>query len=349
MKKTNLIEVCFKTIIFMVAVVCVMQFNAFTSKASLRGDSVEEQIFYYLKDEMGLSNAAACGILGNVRAESNFNPKALGDGGTSYGICQWHSSRWTDMKTYCNANGYDWTTLEGQLHFLTYELSNVYTVTYGIIYDNNDNVDASNTENGAYNVGYYFCINYEKPANAESKAQYRGNLAKNTYWPKYSSYTDDDDEDTDDEESEGSYLTTGKVYTVDGIKYKALSKKTVGVKGATNKKITSLTIGDKVTIDGRKYPIVRICDGAFKNYKKLVKVTLGTRITVIGKNAFYNCKKLKKIVINSEDIETFKSNAFVKIKAKAKIFISECIADEYEPLIKAVANADVKIKYIEED
>ena len=49
---------------------------------------------------MGLNNAAACGVLTNIQCESSFNPEVLGDGGTSYVICQWHNERWTRLQKY---------------------------------------------------------------------------------------------------------------------------------------------------------------------------------------------------------------------------------------------------------
>lgn len=68
----------------------------------------------------GLSAAVACGIAGNIQHESNFNTAAVGDGGTSFGICQWHYDRGVRMKQMAGA---DWANnLTGQLDFLWYEL-----------------------------------------------------------------------------------------------------------------------------------------------------------------------------------------------------------------------------------
>ena len=84
---------------------------------SMLTSATETAIYDYLKYTMGLNTAAVCGILANIEKESDFNPHALGDSGTSYGICQWHNTRWTDLKNYCNNNGYDWTTIYGQVRF----------------------------------------------------------------------------------------------------------------------------------------------------------------------------------------------------------------------------------------
>ena len=96
---------------------------------------------------------------------------------TSYGICQWHADRWTNLKNYCNKNGYSWTTLNGQLNYLKYELS---TNQYNYIYRYLKGV--SNDANGAYNAGYYWCYKFEVPQYRAQKSITRGNSAKNTYW-----------------------------------------------------------------------------------------------------------------------------------------------------------------------
>ena len=85
---------------------------------SVTNSSNETTIYNFLVNDMNLNTAAACGMLANIYHESGFNPNATGDGGTSYGICQWHDSRWIAMKNWCNSNGYDWTSLNGQLHYL---------------------------------------------------------------------------------------------------------------------------------------------------------------------------------------------------------------------------------------
>ncbi len=151
------------------------------------GDSTSENenaCFYYFVETMKLTPAAACGILSNIRAESNFNTGALGDSGTSYGICQWHNSRWTALNSYCEKNGYDPASLDGQLHYLQYELESSYYKR--LVLDPIKGYE--NSAQGAYDSAYRFCVYFEVPANKESKGAYRGNYARDTYWPKYGGY-----------------------------------------------------------------------------------------------------------------------------------------------------------------
>lgn len=151
------------------------------SPISASAASNEETIYNYFISEMGMNTAAACGVLANIKCESNFNPNALGDNGTSYGICQWHNDRWANLKNHCNNNGLDWHSLSGQLSYLKHELENV--KRFSSVYSTLKSV--TNTAEGAYQAGYKWCYTFEVPANYESVSVTRGNSAKNTYWPKY--------------------------------------------------------------------------------------------------------------------------------------------------------------------
>lgn len=139
----------------------------------------ENTIYNFLRNEMGYNKAAAVAVLANINAESGFNPNLYGDGGTSYGICQWHNGRLTALKNFCANNCYDYTSLYGQLKYLQYDL----TYNYRSVDRYLRNV--SNNQNGAYNGAAYFCKVFEVPANKEYMADIRGNSAMNTYWYRH--------------------------------------------------------------------------------------------------------------------------------------------------------------------
>lgn len=156
----------------------------YISEAALSHDAAERQIYQYLTTQVGLSKAAACGVLANMKHESDFNAHALGDDGTSYGLCQWHDTapnfgRWTNLKDYCKANGLDDTELSGQLEFLHFELQTYFPGLLGSL------KAVADTAEGAYDAAYAWCTQFEKPANMEQEGQARGDLAVTTYWPKY--------------------------------------------------------------------------------------------------------------------------------------------------------------------
>ena len=138
--------------------------------------SNEEKCYLYLTREMGLNTAAASGILANIRRECNFNPDS---GSSYYGLCQWGGGRLSNLKSFCASNGYEVSSLEGQLRFLQHELETGYPSLV------NELRAVENTAQGAYEAGYSFCYDFERPANRESSSVSRGELARDTYFPKY--------------------------------------------------------------------------------------------------------------------------------------------------------------------
>lgn len=144
--------------------------------------SNEQLIYIYAVKKMGYNPAAAAGLLANIKVESGFKPTASGDSGSSYGICQWHAARKTRLINWCESKGADYTTLAAQLAFLQYELETYYPAVHKYM----KNVE--NSAQGAYDAGYYFCYNFEAPANKAGKSASRGSSAMNTYYPKYANY-----------------------------------------------------------------------------------------------------------------------------------------------------------------
>jgi hypothetical protein len=73
----------------------------------------------------GLSKSQAAGVAGNLHHESGFNPTVKpGDGGTSFGIAQWHNERGVKMKNWTKKNGHNPNTFKGQMEYLWWELQN---------------------------------------------------------------------------------------------------------------------------------------------------------------------------------------------------------------------------------
>jgi uncharacterized coiled-coil DUF342 family protein len=79
----------------------------------------------FLTERMGMTHESAKGVIANFQGESgrNLNPNLVGDGGTSYGVAQWHASRWTDLKQFAAKNGLDWKTTEAQQEFFRHEMT----------------------------------------------------------------------------------------------------------------------------------------------------------------------------------------------------------------------------------
>lgn len=87
------------------------------------GASDQDIIWTFLRSN-GFSAAAAAGVMGNWERESGNHPNVNEVGGYGgYGLAQWTFSRKTDLINWCSSNGYDYTSLEGQLNFFLYEFN----------------------------------------------------------------------------------------------------------------------------------------------------------------------------------------------------------------------------------
>ncbi len=169
-------------LVLLTLIVVSSSFVTVASAASVPTGKTVQTIYNFLINEMGLNSAAACGVLANIEKESDFNPNLYGDNGSSYGICQWHNSRFDSLKSFCNKNGYSWKSLEGQLYFLKYELETQKSTTGHIL----DKMKAvPNSAKGAYQAGYDWCYYFERPANKTAKSETRGARARDDYWPVF--------------------------------------------------------------------------------------------------------------------------------------------------------------------
>ena len=137
--------------------------------------SVEETVYAFLTEEMGLNRAAAWGVMANISKESDFQTDIWGDGGTSYGLCQWHNDRCSNLMAFCQENGYATDSVLGQMRYLAMELESSYP---GVLQQLRETPD---TPEGAYDAAWYWCYYFEIPANRDSVAQERGNLAMSWY------------------------------------------------------------------------------------------------------------------------------------------------------------------------
>ena len=69
-------------------------------------------------------------------------------------------------------------------------------------------------------------------------------------------------------------------------------------------------VADSINIDGVERPVTAIAYKAFYGNNKLVNVTIGKNVKNIYDEAFKNCKKLKKVTINSKKLKTIGKSAF---------------------------------------
>lgn len=137
---------------------------------------------------------------------------------------------------------------------------------------------------------------------------------------------------------------TNEKYRITSIDAKGGS---VEYKGINNKKKTTVQIPASVTIDGKTYKVTAVAANAFKGNKKLKSVTIGKNVKNIGRNSFYGCKNLKKIIVKSTSLskKSVGSKAFKKIHPKATIKVPKSKLKAYKKLLKSKGvGSKVKIR-----
>ncbi len=120
---------------------------------------------------------------------------------------------------------------------------------------------------------------------------------------------------------------------------------TVELKAPADKNLLSVNLPSAVSIDGYVFQVTGIGKNAFKNCRKLKKVTIGANVTRIEANAFRNCPRLKKVIVKSERIEYVGKNAWKGIHAKAVIRVPKADRKKYMELLKGKGQKEsVKIR-----
>ena len=119
-----------------------------------------------------------------------------------------------------------------------------------------------------------------------------------------------------DSRTKGTLLTDRK----SGAVYEVHSSDTVYYKEGLRASGT-VNVPAEVTIGGRTWQVTGISAKAFQGNKKIKKVILGSRIKIIGRQAFYGCRSLKTVVVRTKKLtkKTVGSKAFAKIHKKAVV------------------------------
>lgn len=131
---------------------------------------------------------------------------------------------------------------------------------------------------------------------------------------------------------------------VSGAVYQVLSAsgKTVAYKQPINTKQRIVTIPSTITIEGRKYKVVSVAAGAFKENKTVTRVKMGGSIKEIGKNAFYGCSSLKTVTIG-KNVTSIGEKSFYKCTSLTKVTIPAKVSK----MGKAVFYGCKKLKLIQ--
>ncbi len=94
-----------------------------------------------------------------------------------------------------------------------------------------------------------------------------------------------------------------------------------------------LLIPDKIKIDGISYKVTSVAKNALKNNKNVKKITIGKNVEEIKANAFWGCRNLRFITIQSKNLQRVGKGAFKGIQAKAKIKVPPNKLESYKRIL----------------
>lgn len=100
----------------------------------------------------------------------------------------------------------------------------------------------------------------------------------------------------------------------------------------TESSAKNIVIPATVKIGNIRYKVTSIAANAFRNNRKLKKVTLGAEIQKIGRMAFKGCRKLGTVNIKSKKLKKIGKNALKGIKPNAKINVFSNKLNAYKAL-----------------
>jgi len=126
----------------------------------------------------------------------------------------------------------------------------------------------------------------------------------------------------------------GVTFTIGAYKYITTGSSTLAFSGVKSTKTTKVTIADKVKIGAKAFKVTSIENKALYKNTKVTKVTIGANVKKIGSKAFYGCKKLGNIKVNSKVLTTVGSNAFKGTKSTLKISVPSGKVNDYKKLFK---------------
>ena len=133
------------------------------------------------------------------------------------------------------------------------------------------------------------------------------------------------------------YAIGQTVRDLNGVFYKITSSDSVEYVKPVNRSVTKVTIPTNVSLSGKIYKVTSISNRAFNGCIKLKTVIIGKNIVLIGKKAFANCKKLKKITIKTKllKFKSVGSRAFRGIYIKPTVKLPKKQRKIYKKILEA--------------
>lgn len=106
----------------------------------------------------------------------------------------------------------------------------------------------------------------------------------------------------------------------------------------------TVNIPEAIRQNDVKYIITELKANCIRNNKKVRTINIEKNVTKIGAKAFYGCKKLTKIKIMSENIESIGTSAFSGIAKKAAVYVPRSRLAQYRAMVRESGNQTIRVK-----
>ena len=183
-----------------------------------------------------------------------------------------------------------------------------------------------------------------KKGNSLAKTAHQWSTWKTTTNPSYTSEGEQTRQCSQCHQTETRKLNklplpkAGTKYTVGGNQYTVLKAGLTVRFSKANPKANTVTIPNTITVDGISYKVAEVGANAFKNNKKVKKVTIGTNVVKIANKAFNKCPSLKSVVIKTTLLtkKTASKKCFSKVHKKMVIKVPKKVKKSYAKIFKGL-------------
>ena len=186
------------------------------------------------------------------------------------------------------------------------------------------------------------CHAVVKKGNSLAKTAHQWSTWKTTTNPSYASEGEQTRQCSQCHQTETRKLNklplpkAGTKYTVGGNQYTVL-KAGLSVRfSKANPKVKTVTIPNTIKVDGISYKVAEIGANAFKNNKKVKKVTIGANVVKIANKAFNKCPSLRNVIIKTTLLtkKTASKKCFSKVHKKMAIKVPKKVKKSYAKIFK---------------
>lgn len=186
------------------------------------------------------------------------------------------------------------------------------------------------------------CHAVVKKGNSLAKTAHQWSTWKTTTNPSYTSEGEQTRQCSQCHQTETRKLNklplpkAGTKYTVGGNQYTVL-KAGLSVRfSKANPKAKTVTIPNTIKVNGISYKVTEVGANAFKNNKKVKKVTIGANVVKIANKAFNKCPSLRNVIIKTTLLtkNTASKKCFNKVHKKMVIKVPKKVKKSYAKIFK---------------